>query len=379
MSMQVSLLLFLEWLAVASALWAAALIARMQIGPRLRLAGIVLMLSLGTSLLAQVAQPNAMAVKVLFALGACATCNMIWLVARLLFRGEQGVSRRHLAFVVLIALLIVAYKLSALLGAESSQVRFILADILVLLSSTTLVLSFLEAARFFGQASSVQERALSALFMSVFGAAVAVNTITESLVKAGTWLPMAKQYTVALAAVSVIWMLVYVLRQRGSSQQNVSLEAAPSSADHRHHPERISSQSMAPPCALKQGPSEEDQALAQAVLKLLEREHVYRNAELKVIDLARSLSTSEHKISRAITQAGLAPNFNQLINRYRIDQAKKALEDIRNKSSVLAIGMSCGFASIGPFNRAFKSMVGSTPSAYRSARRALPEGASPLC
>jgi AraC-like DNA-binding protein len=36
---------------------------------------------------------------------------------------------------------------------------------------------------------------------------------------------------------------------------------------------------------------------------------------------------------------------------------------------VLEISAESGFASLGPFNRAFKAATGCTPTAYRSARR----------
>ncbi|MGL6291608.1 MAG: hypothetical protein ACRC2H_13020, partial [Silanimonas sp.] len=49
------------------------------------------------------------AVTVLVTLGACATCNVYWLVARALFRGDGGVGRVHLAAAGGIAALIVLY------------------------------------------------------------------------------------------------------------------------------------------------------------------------------------------------------------------------------------------------------------------------------
>jgi hypothetical protein len=36
-------------------------------------------------------------------------------------------------------------------------------------------------------------------------------------------------------------------------------------------------------------------------------------------------------------------------------------------SSILEISGRCGFASLGPFNRAFKATMGCTPTAYRAA------------
>ena len=43
------------------------------------------------------------------------------------------------------------------------------------------------------------------------------------------------------------------------------------------------------------------------------------------------------------------------------------LTDPAETGSILEIAFDCGFGSIGPFNRAFKDQVGSTPRAFRRA------------
>ncbi len=42
--------------------------------------------------------------------------------------------------------------------------------------------------------------------------------------------------------------------------------------------------------------------------------------------------------------------------------------------SILEIALDSGFASIGPFNRAFKEMTGQTPRAFRAAGRSTLTG-----
>jgi AraC-like DNA-binding protein len=72
-------------------------------------------------------------------------------------------------------------------------------------------------------------------------------------------------------------------------------------------------------------------------------------------------------VSQCIT-AGLGyTNFNQLLNHYRIaDAARRLRADSGAQQSVLEIAFDSGFASIGPFNRAFKKEFGVTPTVYRS-------------
>ena len=62
-------------------------------------------------------------------------------------------------------------------------------------------------------------------------------------------------------------------------------------------------------------------------------------------------------------------NFNRWINHHRIARAKALLANPDERRSILEIAFDCGFASLGPFNRAFKDEVGATPRTYRLAAR----------
>ena len=53
---------------------------------------------------------------------------------------------------------------------------------------------------------------------------------------------------------------------------------------------------------------------------------------------------------------------------HRIRHACRLLEDPSSTLTVLEISVEPGFASLGPFNRAFKAAMGQTPSAYRACR-----------
>lgn len=54
------------------------------------------------------------------------------------------------------------------------------------------------------------------------------------------------------------------------------------------------------------------------------------------------------------------------MNGYRIDAAKAALAaPERSGQTVLEIAYDCGFASLAPFNKAFRMVTGQTPTDYR--------------
>jgi AraC-like DNA-binding protein len=62
----------------------------------------------------------------------------------------------------------------------------------------------------------------------------------------------------------------------------------------------------------------------------------------------------------------LNKNFRDLINHYRIEEAKNSLTNPKkNDSSILEIAYEVGFNSKEVFNRCFKKYTGMTPSEYK--------------
>ena len=95
---------------------------------------------------------------------------------------------------------------------------------------------------------------------------------------------------------------------------------------------------------------------------------IWREEGLTIGALATRLSVPEHRLRRAINQGLGHRNFSSFINRARIDAACAALTDpTRMNVSVQEIAYDVGFASVGPFNRAFRAEVGQSPTEYRRA------------
>ena len=112
--------------------------------------------------------------------------------------------------------------------------------------------------------------------------------------------------------------------------------------------------------------SEEDkETYTTQILEYMENEKPYLNPELKQLDIAEDLSMSVHLLSQILNDC-FKRNFNGFINLYRVNEAKKRLQDpefMDNK--IIAIGYEVGFSSKTSFHRVFKSTVGKTPSDYR--------------
>ena len=60
-------------------------------------------------------------------------------------------------------------------------------------------------------------------------------------------------------------------------------------------------------------------------------------------------------------------NFHNFINDYRIEEAKKILQDKNySDTNILNIAFKSGFQSKSVFNRVFKQITGKSPKDYRS-------------
>ncbi|MEO0337790.1 MAG: helix-turn-helix transcriptional regulator [Bacteroidota bacterium] len=104
-------------------------------------------------------------------------------------------------------------------------------------------------------------------------------------------------------------------------------------------------------------------SLLKALKKKLEVDKIYRNAELRLADLAQELNISKHHLSQVINEQ-LQQNFFDLINGYRIQEAQAIIQE-RSQKNLLEIAYQVGFNSKNSFNNAFKKNVGMTPSVYR--------------
>jgi len=121
-------------------------------------------------------------------------------------------------------------------------------------------------------------------------------------------------------------------------------------------------QLMAEPVPIKE--DSEDKVIVE-LLERMRSERLYADHDLRVGSLASMMKIPEYKLRTKINQQLGYRNFNQFVNRYRIDEASvKLLEDSR--TPVLTIALDVGFRSISSFNAAFQDQFGVSPTKYRS-------------
>lgn len=92
----------------------------------------------------------------------------------------------------------------------------------------------------------------------------------------------------------------------------------------------------------------------------------YQDPSLSLSDFAKLVNLSQRTITDAINTC-LGQNFHTFVNSYRIEAVKEALDNPDNHDkTILEIALAQGFNSKSTFNSVFKTIVGVTPSQYRS-------------
>ena len=104
--------------------------------------------------------------------------------------------------------------------------------------------------------------------------------------------------------------------------------------------------------------------LKQKLLQFMETNQPYLKSDLKISELADSLSVPYHQLSQLINDEFLV-NFYDFINKYRVEDAKKLLIEDNRNYKILAIAYEVGFNSKATFNRVFKKFTNLTPSEFK--------------
>jgi len=111
--------------------------------------------------------------------------------------------------------------------------------------------------------------------------------------------------------------------------------------------------------------SDKKQEILLHLKKTMEKDKVYLDPDLTLTKLAESTAIPAKHLSQIINEQ-YELNFNDFINRYRVDEAKRKLLDPAAKDfKLLRIAFEAGFNSKSVFNIAFKKNTGVSPSEFR--------------
>ena len=189
-----------------------------------------------------------------------------------------------------------------------------------------------------------------------------VGLFTAGMILSATWFQGGHGHPLFGYADSVGTLVLagyFAFRLLGLSPVETFLPIPPAAADEPSEPSVL----PAPP------PTPEDPreiALLAALRRLLEDQHVYREESLSIAALAARLEIPEYRLRRLINGRLGHRNFSAFLNGYRLDEVIARLADAsKAELPILTLALDAGFQSIGPFNRAFRSRTGITPSEFR--------------
>lgn len=113
------------------------------------------------------------------------------------------------------------------------------------------------------------------------------------------------------------------------------------------------------------------QEMKYSLIQVMENKKPFLDPELSLFKLSSQLDISSHLLSYIINK-GCDENFYQFINGYRIEEAKKMIQDPNMQHlSLIGIAFEVGFNSKTVFNTTFKKRTNQTPSEFKKANLAL--------
>lgn len=107
---------------------------------------------------------------------------------------------------------------------------------------------------------------------------------------------------------------------------------------------------------------ESDSELMLHIRQLMETERLYLKADLQVAHVADALGVHRNTISACIN-SHQGCSFNQFVNDYRVNHAKRLLSESPDMK-ISAVGLDSGFANERSFFRAFKVATDMTPGEW---------------
>jgi len=109
--------------------------------------------------------------------------------------------------------------------------------------------------------------------------------------------------------------------------------------------------------------AEKMQLIASKLEQAMIDDKLFLQDNLSLNKLSETISETENHISETLSQF-LHTKFFQFVNGFRVEEAKKALQE--TDKLVTSIAFDVGFNSKSTFNTAFKKVVGYSPTAYRN-------------
>lgn len=304
---------------------------------------------LSGTLVRYLTEPSGLAYFSLTVLGS-GGCAWFWLLSRSLFDNHKTLDSKVMRLVVVI---IAVEALEALVPSSSTsglQSEFIrvFSNAASLICIAVIVCICYEVLHGFNRIRSHQERQFRMAYLGMFSIPVAIAILWVLGADSGTFAAQWKNALMSLCA------LIALVGSRLAVEYRLytSRAKAPLSDQDSHEAAHLLANS----------------SLAEKIHQALNNGSLLTQTNLKVSDLADHLGVLEYKVTRCITHTLNYRNFNQILNKHRIDRALEILKNPDNNHlNIATIAFDCGYNSLGPFNRAFKQHTDKTPTQFRQA------------
>ncbi len=184
-------------------------------------------------------------------------------------------------------------------------------------------------------------------------------------------------HTVLVLIMSIVTPYIYMVTYKGMMQPAIWQKAGTNKMEIEEEikqAEKIETQKSKIETPRQPKPiivDDKMQELVGKIVNLMEKDKLYQETELTLQDLADKLQIPSYQVSLAIND-GMKKNFYDLINNYRVEEAKRLLLDPKNSNyTILSVGFEAGFNSKTTFNTVFKKFTGLTPTAYRIEKKSM--------
>lgn len=287
-------------------------------------------------------------------LAAVSTPFFFWALAGFLFEDGFALRPIHWAVLAVVEALAIAYATAIRAGSPGAGIVFGAGFRLLSIAIVAHALYRVWAER---TGDLVEERLrLRRLFVVIVGGVVIYELALALLYAPAVQRPIGWQ--LSEAAVLLFANLFLASRLMELNRHFLS-DAAP-------HPAGASFDPATPALLPRSGKSAVEGDVLDRLETLMAKDHVWRETGLSIGGLADRMRMPEYRLRKLINEQLGYRNFTAFLNEYRLAAAAERLADsAQARTPILTIALDIGWASIGPFNRAFRARFNMTPSDYR--------------
>lgn len=299
--------------------------------------------------------------RLMVGLAAVATPFFFWSLVRFIFEDGFALRPVHWAMLAVVEAIAVGYALARHTGSAGAEAVFGAAFRLLLIGIVAHALYRVWVER---EVDLVEERiSLRRLFVIIVGGTVLYELGLALVYAPAAQRPIAWQ----LSEASVLLLANLFLASRLLELNHYFL------GNEQPHAAGLGPSLATAPSALRARsgkPAAEGGALDR-LETLMSKEYVWRETGLSIGGLADRMRMPEYRLRKLINEQLGYRNFTAFLNEYRLAAAAERLADVAEaRTPILTIALDLGWASIGPFNRAFRAKFGTTPSDFR--QRSVP-------